>query len=117
MHDASEAYLGDVSSPLKCLLPEYKIIESRLELAIRRKFLLPEEQSECVIKADLIMLATEKQYLMPVSDVKWEVLEGVEPLTDFIEATWNPISAKTYFLDRFFELVNNELHNTIKPYL
>jgi uncharacterized protein len=38
LHDASEAYLCDLSSPLKALLPEYKKIEQRFEHAIANRF-------------------------------------------------------------------------------
>lgn len=38
MHDASEAYLGDIVSGLKQLLPDYKEIENRVESLIRRKY-------------------------------------------------------------------------------
>jgi len=37
MHDAAEAYLGDVSAPLKALLPEYKRIEHEVEMALCRQ--------------------------------------------------------------------------------
>jgi len=37
MHDATEAYLGDISSPLKSILPEYKVIEARMHKAIADK--------------------------------------------------------------------------------
>jgi hypothetical protein len=38
MHDASEAYLGDVSTPLKTVLPEYRKLEEKFQEVIRRRF-------------------------------------------------------------------------------
>lgn len=37
LHDASEAYCRDIPSPLKRLLPDYKVIEHRIDMAIREK--------------------------------------------------------------------------------
>lgn len=59
MHDASEAYCGDVSSPLKARLPDYREIEGRVDRAIRAKYGLPLVESPEVKVADLRMLATE----------------------------------------------------------
>lgn len=51
LHDAQEAYIGDVSSPLKSLLPEYKKIEKKFESVIRKKFgLTTDEDSWRLIK-------------------------------------------------------------------
>jgi len=36
MHDAAEAFLGDVITPLKSLLPKYKEIETKMWIAICR---------------------------------------------------------------------------------
>ena len=38
MHDASEAYIIDVPSPVKYELPKYKIIEKRIEKVIAQKW-------------------------------------------------------------------------------
>lgn len=38
MHDASEAYLSDIPSPIKARMPEYKAIEDRLMHCIAQKF-------------------------------------------------------------------------------
>jgi hypothetical protein len=61
LHDAPEAYLGDVVSPLK-YLPEmkpYRDAEELAWLAVAEKFGLPPEIDEVVKEADSIMLAVE----------------------------------------------------------
>jgi hypothetical protein len=74
LHDAAEAFVGDVAAPLKMLLPEYKMIEQRVERAICRAFGLPEVMPELVKDADLVALATEQRDLIPRvpgDRVKW----------------------------------------------
>jgi hypothetical protein len=38
LHDAAEAYLGDMSRPLKSCLPEYRIIEDRVMRVVAQRF-------------------------------------------------------------------------------
>ena len=102
LHDATEAYLRDLSRPLKHLVPEYLRIERRLDRVIRQKFGLPAEKSDPVDLADRILLATEKRDLMP-PDPDWEILAGIRPLPGRI-VPWPEGRARTLFLRRFAEL-------------
>jgi 5'-deoxynucleotidase YfbR-like HD superfamily hydrolase len=104
MHDAAEAYLGDVSAPLKALLPEYKRIEHEVEMALWVAFKIPVSDAihPCIKAADLRMLATEKRDLVTY-DGDWLALEGITPIEDRI-MPWPPMYAEEMFLSRFLEL-------------
>lgn len=52
LHDASEAYLIDVPTPLKKLLPRYKELEEKISDVIFRKFNVPIEQLKMIKTAD-----------------------------------------------------------------
>ena len=61
LHDATEAYLGDVVGPLKAHLPEYRAIEDRFwRRAIAPAFGLPEEIPAVVHRADRAMFLCEQ---------------------------------------------------------
>lgn len=103
MHDAVEAYLGDVSSPLKQLLPEYKRIEKALYADIAASFGFNERTPDVVKHIDLVMLATEKRDLMSKPNTVWGILENIEPLTENIEPL-TPTFAYMSFMTRYYEL-------------
>jgi 5'-deoxynucleotidase YfbR-like HD superfamily hydrolase len=65
MHDAAEAFLGDVTRPLKSLLPEYQRIERNVEAAVADRFGINGMDSDAVKRADLAMLAAEQEAMMP----------------------------------------------------
>ena len=52
LHDASEAYLGDVPSPAKALCPCYQALEDKLMAAVAVRFGLPPVMPEGVHLAD-----------------------------------------------------------------
>lgn len=58
LHDATEAYIGDMTSPLKALMPEYVAVEQHYHDVIDKNFDI-ETRSDEVKKVDLKMLATE----------------------------------------------------------
>lgn len=63
IHDASEFACGDVSSPLKSLLTEYRLIEGRVQLAIERKFDCLFIDDPLVAEIDMRMWLTERNQL------------------------------------------------------
>lgn len=104
LHDAAEAFLGDVSKPLKGLLPDYAILEKNIERAVFAWFGLPETLDKSIKHADLVMLLTEARDLMPEHDnASWALRMGVVPLRETI-VPWTSEQAKTNFLQRYREL-------------
>lgn len=84
LHDAAEAFLGDVVQPLKILLPNYQIIENRFSKVIGQRFNVNLEHHPEVKQADLVALATEKRDLLPREKCTWELLKGIKPLERLI---------------------------------
>lgn len=108
MHDAAEAYVGDVPAPLKVLIGDrYRQIEQRFDHVIRQRFGVP-TQGGPVVEADLRMLATEYKQLMGPSLRPWDNLDGVEPY-DAKLFCWTPEEAKAVFLGRYRELQQPDL--------
>lgn len=69
-HDATETYVGDLSSPLKSVLPGYKEIENKHRKAIEEKFALSlGSYHEKLV--DLRMLATERLLFLPETATQW----------------------------------------------
>ena len=100
LHDAAEAFVTDVSAPLKALLPDYKRLEKQVQAAVFAHFGLPPELPDCVKKADLVLLRTEQRDLMGAGADEWSVTRGIELLPDRI-VPLPPHRAKHAFMARF----------------
>lgn len=103
MHDAAEAFIGDVTRPLKQLLPAYKEIERNVESAIFQRFAVPHPLPEAVKEADLRVLAAEQNQIMPYGTNHWAAHEGVS-LAPITIKSLTPQEAKRQFLERFTKL-------------
>lgn len=100
LHDAQEAYLKDIPSPLKTLLPDYRRLEARFDALIRQRFELPSTPSREIKQADLTALATEKRDLFPPAVGDWPILEGIAPSKARITPA-PPDLARMMFLHRY----------------
>ena len=67
LHDASEAYIADLASPIKKGIPGYKEVENGIQDAVMKHFGLPVEEPPVVKQADNMLLITEAQVLMDPS--------------------------------------------------
>ena len=101
LHDATEAYMGDITSPLKAMLPDYKAIEKRVDAAIREQFGLPPVMPVEVHDADLVMLATEKRDLEIDPRSHWPMLNSALPHNDIMIQPLTPPQAYHQFMARF----------------
>lgn len=104
-HDDAEAFVGDMASPLKKMLPGYKEIERRVEAEVFRRMGLPAKLAPEVKRADLIALRTEQRDLMHKNGGLWTSLEGIEPDEGVSISPLPPHWAMRLYLDRHAELV------------
>ncbi len=107
MHDAAEAFIGDVTRPLKQLLPEYRAIEKRIEAVIAERFKLGRDCDDPVVKhADMQMLAAEQKALMPATGGEWAMLANISvPTIKFRH--WSTIEGSERWLHRYSVLTGS----------
>ena len=86
LHDATEAYLGDVASPLKMLphMRQYRILEDNLRAVIADRFGLEREVPRSVSEADALAGQIEfKALVEKAPDVR------IEPFTPYYIAAYD----------------------------
>lgn len=109
LHDASEAYIGDVSRPLKHQpeMARYRENEQRIMAVIAQKFGLKGEEPEMVIRADRDILGMEVRALKwgePIATL--ETMPPVIPVLRDIQFGCSPELAEKKFL-RLYEYMTN----------
>lgn len=105
LHDATEAYIGDINRPLKVYLNTqlkggFAAMENNLMAVIAEKFGLPPTPPDNLNLADNRALAAEKRDLMGGPD--WPNMP--EPPPNIVVTPWSPAVAKDHFLQRFYAL-------------
>lgn len=106
LHDAAEAYLGDIVRPIKKSIPELGRIEDHIVGAIYEAFRITipsNAQVRRIAEADRKMLATEAYQLMPPAFV-WTDLLGVQPYKGVPVGVMPWYEAKATYIRRFHDL-------------
>jgi hypothetical protein len=105
LHDASEAYIGDVVRPLKISQPDYLKLEDNTMLVIYRALDLPyptQEQFSVIKYIDNAVLLAEARDLITGGGKDWDMVSGIpwkEPIIP-----WAPRTANFNFLNSFYWL-------------
>jgi uncharacterized protein len=97
LHDAHEAYTGDVASPIKRVLgPAWRGFEARHERAVRHRFGVLETLPDAVKEIDLRLLVTERRDLLRGAETRpWGI--DLEPF-DFPITRWSGEASRRAFL-------------------
>lgn len=94
LHDAAEAYIGDMVRPLKLGMPQYREVEARLESIIAVRFALPNPMPDIVKAIDNQMLYTERRDLLKVQR-PWS--QNIQPRDEPVQP-WSPAQAEEMFI-------------------
>ena len=109
IHDGSEAFMRDICSPLKALLPDYARLERVMQGVIHEYFGLPRElpadMKRAVKRIDLLLTATERAQLMPDDARDWPGVPNIQ-LPIKIQPM-NEKEAREYFMDRVVSIMED----------
>mgnify|MGYP002621229423 CR=1 FL=1 len=106
LHDAAEAYTGDIPSPIKDMMPDFvEIIEMPLLEAIFERFELSTELLKYITPYDKAICANEAEALF--RNVLPSELAGVQPIEGLIIDPLPPLEARRLFYQRFKDLFQN----------
>jgi hypothetical protein len=106
LHDACEAYLTDVATPVKAFLSNYRALESVMWKAVAKKFGVPEQLPQVVKDADRLALLIEAKQLIPSGGSDWIEAQGVNIPNRTVDCC-EPKLARYRFLKEFAELTND----------
>lgn len=71
MHESGESVCGDMVSPLKSLIPQFKEVERSCEMPIAQHFGVKVTGAEIIKQVDLRMWITERNQLMNWDGIPW----------------------------------------------
>ncbi len=108
LHDATEAYAGDLIRPIKAAMPEYRKMEDRLATVICSRYDIVSIYPDEVKQADTRILLDERKALLRTPPQSWGYVEGVDPLGVNVDG-WLPEHAEEMYLDRLYQLIGRDM--------
>jgi len=107
LHDATEAYMGDIVRPLKIFLPNIKKIEEKLERVIFEHFDIGDYDRREVHHADNLALLMEMRDLMKKPPRAWnEMKEYGNQIPIRRIRPFSPRKSERLFLERYRQLIS-----------
>lgn len=110
LHDAEEAYTGDINQPLKSLVPYFKKLADRIRRAIFDKFEIPwriltADAWTLIKQTENRLILTEREVLLAEPPEKW-ILDfmDLKRFNKRIIKSWDPRTATEKFIFRFYSL-------------
>ena len=110
LHDAAEAYLVDLPTPIKKRMPEFEMVEKRLLKVIFERFGVRWPMPPVIAEKDRYLMLHEAACLKPTS-VSFEQPKGARVAFSQISS---PTLAKKVFLNRFRELTGSVGNEGVK---
>lgn len=109
LHDAHEAYIGDIPTPIKSALgATWRDLEADVATAVRQALdvtIAFHDWEDLIKHVDRVALATERRDLMHFDanrNLPWGILGGVAPFHEKIgDPDWSPQWWADVFLDRY----------------
>ncbi len=98
LHDAHEAYYGDMLKPLKMLLPDFEKLEKKGQAAVFKKWDLPLEY-----------LSTIKPYDKKAQEIEYATFYKKSNILQY----WSPRDSMGLFMNRYWHFYNGMKTDTI----
>jgi hypothetical protein len=118
LHDAAEAYLPDVASPIKDHLPRFREFEDVLTAAVAKRFELQLPIPDEILRLDRLMYWREREVLLKdaawVNENRrpgWEV--PTEMRVQVPVPHWLPPRSEVAWINRFRALFDERLHGEL----
>lgn len=107
MHDAQEAYIGDMPKPLKRMLPAYQMLEANISNVLCKALNISTDYAAIIKVLDNQILKAEKLHFFPNDDCTWFGFNDIENV-DIDFRCWTPKEAFDCFFAVFYSLVPND---------